>query len=182
VFDDLSKRYPDRTSGYLRTTHLARRVGDSAPLMLLELAPAVEEKKAETESEAAPRRRRLGLPRRREKASSETTKSESKAEKAESAPAKKRAPAEESFHARFSATGRTYEYRIRTTAVRDPLWTRREHWQPVELDVAAMRVAAAQLVGRHDFGAFAAGESGERTVTRAEWISEGSVLRFEIDA
>jgi tRNA pseudouridine38-40 synthase len=91
-------------------------------------------------------------------------------------------PAEDSFHARFSATGRTYEYRIRNAAVRDPLWTRREHLHPGALDVAAMRAAAAQLVGRHDFAAFAAGESGERTVRRAEWIVEGSILRFEIEA
>lgn len=89
VFDDLAKRYPDRTSGYLRTTHLARRVGDAAPLMLLELAPAIAEKKAEGEAEAAPKRRRLALPRRRAKAPAETA----QAEKAESAPAKKRAPA-----------------------------------------------------------------------------------------
>lgn len=92
-------------------------------------------------------------------------------------------PAEDSFHARFSATGRTYEYRIRNAAVRDPLWTRREHWHPGELDLAAMRAAAALLVGRHDFAAFAAGgESGERTVRRAEWVSEGSTLRFEIES
>jgi len=86
VFDDLAKRYPDRTSGYLRTTHLPRRVGDSAPLMLLELMPATEEKKAEADTEAAPKRRRLSLPRRREKPAAETA-------TAESAPAKKRAPA-----------------------------------------------------------------------------------------
>ncbi len=90
VFDDLAKRYADRTSGYLRTTHLPRRVGDSAPLMLLELMPATEEKKPEAEAEAAPRRRRLALPRRREKASAETTKARGTAG---SAPAKKRAPA-----------------------------------------------------------------------------------------
>jgi large subunit ribosomal protein L17 len=89
VFDDLAKRYTDRTSGYLRTTHLARRVGDSAPLMLLELAPALEEKKTAAEAEAAPKRRRLALPRRRAKAPAESA----QAEKAESAPAKKRAPA-----------------------------------------------------------------------------------------
>jgi large subunit ribosomal protein L17 len=90
VFDDLAKRYPDRTSGYLRTTHLARRVGDSAPLMLLELAPALEEKKTTAaEAEAAPKRRRLALPRRRAKAPAESA----QAEKAESAPARKRAPA-----------------------------------------------------------------------------------------
>jgi tRNA pseudouridine38-40 synthase len=91
-------------------------------------------------------------------------------------------PAEETFHARFSATGRTYEYRIRNAAVREPLWTRREHWYPGELDIGAMRTAAAHLLGRHDFAAFAAGESGERTVKRAEWSAEGSVLLFEIES
>jgi len=91
-------------------------------------------------------------------------------------------PAEESFHARFSATGRTYEYRIRNAAVREPLWTRREHWYPGELDIGAMRAAAGRLLGRHDFAAFAAGESGERTVKRAEWFVEGNVLRFEIES
>src|SRR5580765_4262440 len=77
LFDDLAKRYPDRTSGYLRSTHLPRRVGDSAPLMLLELMPATEEKKAEADTEAAPKRRRLSLPRRREKPAAETTRAES---------------------------------------------------------------------------------------------------------
>ncbi len=91
-------------------------------------------------------------------------------------------PAADHFHARFSATGRTYEYRIRNAAVRDPLWVRREHWHPGELDVRAMRAAAVHLVARHDFAAFAAGESGERTVKRAEWVSEGDILRFEIEA
>jgi tRNA pseudouridine38-40 synthase len=91
-------------------------------------------------------------------------------------------PAEDSFHARFSATGRTYEYRIRNSAVRDPLWVRREHWHPGELDLAAMKAAAAALIGRHDFAAFAAGESGERTVKRAEWTAEDGVLRFEIES
>jgi large subunit ribosomal protein L17 len=91
VFDDLAKRYPGRTSGYLRTTHLARRVGDSAPLMLLELMPADEEKKTEAEAEAAPRRRRLALPGRRAKASADTAKAGATAE---SQPAKtRRAPA-----------------------------------------------------------------------------------------
>ena len=104
VFDDLAKRYPDRTSGYLRITHLRNRVGDSAKLMLLELMPSTEAKKAEAEAEAAPKRRRLGLPRRREKApeaeKAPATASKAKAEKTdktektEAAPAKtRRAPA-----------------------------------------------------------------------------------------
>ena len=59
VFDDLAKRYTDRDSGYVRTTRLARRVGDNAPLMLLELMPGVDERKGETATEERPRRRRL---------------------------------------------------------------------------------------------------------------------------
>lgn len=59
VFDDLAKRYTDRSSGYIRTTRLARRVGDNAPLMLLELLPGADATKAEGAADEKPRRRRL---------------------------------------------------------------------------------------------------------------------------
>ena len=77
VFTDLAVRWPDRGSGYVRMTHLGRRVGDSAPQMLLELVPAPEKptaEKADAAAETKPRRR-LALPRRRAAA-----KTESKAE------------------------------------------------------------------------------------------------------
>lgn len=71
LFTDLATRYADRTSGFTRLTRLPRRVGDSAPMMLIELMPSVEET-TETAAEAKPRRR-LALPRRKTtaKASSE---------------------------------------------------------------------------------------------------------------
>jgi len=90
--------------------------------------------------------------------------------------------ASEDFHARFSATGRTYEYWIRCAAQREPLERHREHWLPQAIDLDAMRRATAILVGRHDFAAFAIGPGGERTIRRAEWRSEGTLLRFEIEA
>jgi len=90
--------------------------------------------------------------------------------------------ADERFHSRFSATGRTYEYRIRNAPVRDPLWIRREHVVADALDLEALRAASRVLLGRHDFAAFAAGVSGERMVRRAEWADGASVLRFEIEA
>src|SRR2546428_12069979 len=67
VFTALAIRWPDRRSGYLRLTHLARRVGDSAPLMLLELVPGAEKPTAEkTDAAEEPKpRRRLAPPRRR---------------------------------------------------------------------------------------------------------------------
>jgi large subunit ribosomal protein L17 len=64
VFSDLANRYTDRSSGFLRMTRLPRRVGDQAPLMLLELMPGVDETKAAEAAEEKPRRRRLSLPRR----------------------------------------------------------------------------------------------------------------------
>jgi large subunit ribosomal protein L17 len=67
VFNDLAGRWPDRGSGYVRLTHIGRRVGDSAPQMLIELVPAPEKPAAKTDgsAEAAKPRRRLALPRRR---------------------------------------------------------------------------------------------------------------------
>lgn len=63
LFTDLATRYRDRTSGFTRMTRLPPRVGDSAPMMLIELMPGVEEQ-SEPAGEAKPRRR-LALPRRR---------------------------------------------------------------------------------------------------------------------
>ena len=93
-------------------------------------------------------------------------------------------PCGEDFHARFSATGRTYEYRLRIGPDRDPL----ERWayhHPAALRLDSMRDASAMLIGRADFAAFATGPSSSgtaRTVRRAEWTREGQLLRFEIEA
>jgi tRNA pseudouridine38-40 synthase len=86
------------------------------------------------------------------------------------------------LHARYSATGRTYEYRIRNAPQREPLERHREHWVADALDLEAMRRATESLVGRHDLAAFASGRSGERSVRRAEWSREGTLLRFQIEA
>lgn len=91
-------------------------------------------------------------------------------------------PAAEEFHARFSATGRTYEYRIRHAPERDPLERRRELHIAGPLDVAAMRDASGRLVGRRDFSSFAAGPGGVRAVRSATWSEDGPRLRFEITA
>lgn len=86
------------------------------------------------------------------------------------------------FHARFSATGRTYEYRIRCAPQREPLERHREHWLPGPLDADAMSRAAGALIGRRDFSAFASGEGGVREVRRARWSREGDVHTLEITA
>ncbi len=94
-------------------------------------------------------------------------------------------PCGEEFHARFSATGRTYEYRLRVGSDRDPL----ERWayhHPTALRLDALREASAALIGRRDFAAFASGEGPSRgtvrTVRRADWSRDGDLFRFEIEA
>ena len=91
VFTDLAVRWPDRGSGYVRITHLGRRVGDSAPQMLLELVPAPEKPTAEKSDAAAETkpRRRLALPRRRAGAKTDS-KAETNAKAAAGATATKK--------------------------------------------------------------------------------------------
>lgn len=62
------------------------------------------------------------------------------------------APAD--FHARFSATGRTYLYRILDRRPPPALDVGRVWRVPVPLDAAAMHAAARALIGRHDFSTF----------------------------
>lgn len=65
---------------------------------------------------------------------------------------------EAGFHARFSATARTYHYVIYNHPVRSPLWAGRAGWVFRPLDAGAMQAAAQALVGEHDFSAFRAAE------------------------
>ncbi|MEY2440136.1 MAG: tRNA pseudouridine38-40 synthase, partial [Verrucomicrobiota bacterium] len=60
------------------------------------------------------------------------------------------------FHARFSATGKVYRYRICSASVLPPLEYGRVWHCLSPLDLNVMRLAAAKFVGRHDFAGFAA--------------------------
>ena len=82
--------------------------------------------------------------------------------------------ADPEFHARFSATGKTYEYRIVNAPFVSPFVHRYAWHVPQHLDMAAIQEATEQLRGRHDFAAFqSAGTdvpSSVRTITAIEWI------------
>jgi len=58
------------------------------------------------------------------------------------------------FHARFSATCRSYRYRILSRRTRAGIDAGFVWHVPVPLDMAAMTEAADLLVGRHDFSSF----------------------------
>jgi tRNA pseudouridine38-40 synthase len=81
------------------------------------------------------------------------------------------AEAPDGFHPRFSATGKHYRYLVLTRADRSPRWRDRVWHHPAPLDRAAMRAAAAALIGEHDFAAFrAAGCTATHTVRRIDQI------------
>ena len=94
--------------------------------------------------------------------------------------------AEEGFHARFSAKGRSYVYRIWRRETSSPFERRRSLWWPRPLDEDALATSAASLLGEHDFRAFTPTETQHevfvRVVERAEWRRDRDVLEFRITA
>ncbi|MEO8523008.1 MAG: tRNA pseudouridine(38-40) synthase TruA [Acidobacteriota bacterium] len=98
--------------------------------------------------------------------------------------------ADPGFHARFSATGKIYEYRIVNAPLLSPFLHRYAWHVPQPLDLEAMRAAAARLVGTHDFASFQGSGSfvvsTERTVRALAWEDGGGydlplVMRIEGD-
>lgn len=86
------------------------------------------------------------------------------------------------FHARFSAIGKQYEYRILNSDRLDPI-LRNFVWQVEQrLDDDAMGVALSSLVGEHHFGAFQASGSSVknpvRTLYSAECTRKDDFLEF----
>jgi tRNA pseudouridine38-40 synthase len=73
---------------------------------------------------------------------------------------------DDEFHARFSATSRTYHYLILNRLVRSSLYRRRAWWIHEPLDAALMSVAARHLLGEHDFSAFRAAGCQASTANR----------------
>jgi len=80
------------------------------------------------------------------------------------------------FHARFSATGRRYDYWLLNDPVRSPLADQRVGWVFRALDAAAMHAAAQQLVGTHDFTSYRAAECQARSPIRE--LRQCDVQRF----
>ncbi len=70
------------------------------------------------------------------------------------------------FHARFSARSRTYRYIIQNTRTRPGIHNGLVTWDKRTLNLSAMREAAAQLVGEHDFSSFRAAQCQAKNPVR----------------
>ncbi|MFL6436889.1 MAG: tRNA pseudouridine(38-40) synthase TruA [Terriglobales bacterium] len=94
------------------------------------------------------------------------------------------------FHARHSASAKTYEYRIYRQSICPPFLARYVHHHPYPLNEDAIITAAEFVVGEHDFSSFAAvdPERGKtedevenvRTIYSSEWQREGDLLVYRV--
>jgi tRNA pseudouridine38-40 synthase len=96
----------------------------------------------------------------------------------------------DNFHARFSARGKTYVYRVVNAPVISPFWTRYAHHEARPLDVGRMNDTARLFLGEHDWTAFSSAQSDSenkvRTITEftveSHWDNraKGSLIEFRI--
>ncbi|MBN50013.1 MAG: tRNA pseudouridine(38-40) synthase TruA [Spongiibacteraceae bacterium] len=96
------------------------------------------------------------------------------------------AVAEPDFHARFSAIGRAYLYRILNRRAAPALEAGRVWWLPGKLDPALMQAGADRLIGDHDFTSFRAtycqAKSPLKTIDRFEIRQAGEEIHCIVEA
>jgi tRNA pseudouridine38-40 synthase len=90
------------------------------------------------------------------------------------------------FHARLSAKGKIYRYRIWTATVLPPFEYRRAWHNAQPLDLKILKSAAKHFVGTHDFAAFAANRgkpepSAIRTINSVRVRQKGPCATIEFD-
>jgi len=95
-------------------------------------------------------------------------------------------PVADSFHARFSATSRSYRYVILNRPTRSAIWRDRAVWHHRPLDEARMQRAARHLLGTHDFSSYRAlgcqAKSPVRTLTRLDVKREDDRIVIDVGA
>jgi tRNA pseudouridine38-40 synthase len=95
-------------------------------------------------------------------------------------------PAHPSFDARVDARTRTYCYRVLARRTRSVFERTRSFWSPGRLDRDALVACAQEIAGTHDFTAFTPAETEHShfrsRVARAQWLIDGEVLEFWIEA
>ena len=92
----------------------------------------------------------------------------------------------EDFHARFSAVGRGYVYRILNRPSPTVILQNRVWWVPYVLDIEAMRQGAEYLLGYHDFSSFRAAacqaKSPLKTLDKLDIVRVGEEIIFTVEA
>lgn len=93
---------------------------------------------------------------------------------------------DESFHARFSATSRSYLYNIYNNQTPSALWSDRSLFVTQKLDVRSMRTASKYLIGEHDFTSFRGSgcqsKTSLRNIENIEISKKDKFIRVELRA
>lgn len=92
---------------------------------------------------------------------------------------------DDDFHARFSATGRRYVYRILARTAPDPFLAKTTLHVTTPLDEVLMNEGVGHLLGEHDFAAFcrkAEGRSTVRLLREAGWARREDLLELDIES
>lgn len=92
-----------------------------------------------------------------------------------------------SFHARFSAKGKCYTYRLTLGPVQPPHWRHFSWHIPWKIDLPSMERAASYLIGEHNFSAFTNESVSKdakdlvRNLQRIDFVpwEFGTVIEFE---
>ena len=100
--------------------------------------------------------------------------------------------AADDFHARHSATAKTYRYRIYRGDICPPFLARYVHHDPYPMNEEAVMRASEHVVGTHDFTSFAASdpdrsarmaqepESNVRTIHSSQWMRTDKELVYTV--
>ncbi len=93
-------------------------------------------------------------------------------------------PVDNTMHARFSASSRTYTYTI--TQEKNPFALETEYYFPFNLNIESMNNACKLLIGTQDFTSFSKLHTDVNnnicTITFAQWEQKGKKLIFTITA
>ena len=93
---------------------------------------------------------------------------------------------DDTFHARYSATQRHYEYLVYNASFPSALWANKAGWIHDDLDFNKMKKAIQYFEGEHDFSAFRSSEcqakSPVRTITRTSILNYHPFYLFKFSA
>jgi tRNA pseudouridine38-40 synthase len=93
---------------------------------------------------------------------------------------------DDSFHARFNAFARRYNYKIYNSPIRSSIKHNKYLWEPRNLSVENMQIAANYLIGEYDFSSFRGINCQAKTpIKNIEFIKitkENEVITIDIKA
>jgi tRNA pseudouridine38-40 synthase len=93
---------------------------------------------------------------------------------------------DDSFHARFNAFARRYNYKIYNSPIRSSIKHHKYLWEPRKLSVENMQIAANYLIGEYDFSSFRGincqAKTPIKTIEFIKITKENEVITIDIKA